>query len=149
MFIQDFDSSMMRELEGNYSVHASVPQLLSISQRFVWAVPGTPVLLGEVKSTNYDREKKQLMTLKDCFKSNDYQTELLQLVRGEVTKQYGIGVCREIESSDLSVFALEKAGMRFFLDAYAGIPECQQIEIVIPYEKMKKILRPQIREAFS
>lgn len=149
VFIKDFDSGMLRELDGSYNVHANGPQFLSISQRFVWAVPGTPILLGEVKCSTYDRQKKQLLALKDCFNSNTYQAELLNLVRGEVTKQYGIGICKEVESNDLAVFALDKAGMRFFLDVYSGNHACQQIEIIIPYKSMKKMLRPQIMEAFS
>lgn len=148
-FIQDFDSSMLRELEGTYTVHTNNAYFLSISQRFVWAVPGTSILLGEVKCTNYDRQQRRLLALKDCFKAGDFQPRLLNVVRGEVNKQYGIGICREPEIKDLAVFALDKTGMRFFLDVYSGNHACQQIEVVVPYEEIADILRPEIMEAFS
>lgn len=148
-FIQDFDPSFLRECEGNYKVHANSSKLLSISQRFIWAVPGTSILLGEVKGLTVRRKDGQRIELKDCFKSEDFETVLLNQINAEVEKQFGIEVCKKVESSDIQAFVLEKAGMRFFLDIYNGSHACQQVEAVIPFEKLEKILDASVKAYFA
>ncbi len=148
-FIQDFDPGMLRELEGDFHVHSNYAKLLSLSQRFVWAVPGTPILLGEVKTTNYRREKQAFLSLSECFKKEDFETDLLQKINAEVRNQYGQDICREVEKKDLHAFTLEKAGIRFFLDIYGGNPACQQLEIILPFEKLKGTLKSFVQDFFE
>ena len=144
-FIGDFEPDMLRELDGSFAVHTNDGHLLSISQRFIWAVPGTSILLGEVKCSNFDRHTEQEMSLKDCFRTDDYADKLVNWVNAEVEKQYGIEVCRQVKKEDLELFSLDKTGIRFFLDIYSGIPSCQQVEIVIPFEQMDAILAAKLR----
>lgn len=148
-FIKDFDPSFLRELEGSYKVHTNSSKVLSISQRFVWAVPGTSILLGEVKTMNIRRKDGQQMELKDCFKSADFETVLLNQINAEVEKQFGIEVCKEVELADIQAFVLERAGMRFFLDIYNGSHACQQVEAVISFEKLEKILDVSVTTYFE
>ena len=148
-FIQDFDPVFLRELEGSFQVHSNQPCLLSVSQRFVWAVPGTSILLGEVKTTNYLRADQRMLSLADCFKQTDFKEELLRQVQAAVNRQYGKGICRELTTKDLNAFILEAAGMRFFLDIYGGNHACQQVEIILPFERLKGKLRSFVTESVA
>ena len=148
-FIQDFEPDMLRELEGIWQLHSNKPGFFSISQRFIWAVPGTSVLLGEVKTTNYLTAEKKHLSLADCFREADFSQKLVNQVNAEVEKSYGIGICGKAEATDLAAFAIEKAGLRFFLDVYQGNHACQQVEIVLPFEKLKDDIKAFIPQLFE
>jgi len=148
-FIAGFEAFGLRELSSSFQVHTNNTNLLAISQRFIWAVPGTSILLGEVVTTNYDRASQQQLSLSDCFEGEAWQNQLVKAVNQQIIRLNGAGVCREMEFADLTHFSIEKTGIRFFLDAYTGSHACQQIEIILSFDQAKGLIKDQVKVYFG
>jgi hypothetical protein len=146
-FIQDFEPMGLRELEGFAFLRYNNGRLLSLSQRFIWAVPGTSTLIEETVTHNLRIPEGDTLSLDELFaEPAAAKAEVLEKVKGAILKQYGPGLCRELEGvEELEKFCISDKGLIFFLDLYQGNPACRQAEITLPWAGVEGLLSKEMK----
>ncbi len=137
-FILDFEGYSVRSLTYQYNIKTNKGKLISLTQRFEWAVPGVERVLYQYGNINFDLDNNRFIEIDNLFKHNlTFRDSLRSVVETHLRKD---SICSLDPSETFENYYFSEDTIFFNLN-YTESPQCDDYLIAIDKKDLKEILK--------
>ena len=137
-FILDFEGYSIRTLTYQYKIKTNNGNLVSLAQRFEWAVPGVERVLYQYGNINFDLYKNRFIKIDNLFKhSLTFRDSLRSVVETHLKKD---SICSLDPSETFEDYYFSDDTIFFNLN-YTESPQCDDFIIAIDKRDLRGILK--------